>query len=843
MASPQPRDGTFSAVRPHPLSRCLHSAARAALSATLALPLVAVAPGWGQTAVAPTAATPAAAERSPLDGLPVQRVEIEGNTRTEGALILQQIRTQTGQAYSKALVEVDTRAISALDRFVTVRAEAIAQEDPATRQVRSVVVRFIVEERALVTAVEVVGNRKFNDTEIREGLTARPNLAIDQFRIETDRKFILDKYREKGYAEVEVNVDQQLLREKGIVRYEIVEGPTARIDRIRIEGNANLSADYIKWRISTKTYLWIFRKGLLDLEKLQADVIAIRDMYLKRGFLDARVSYSLDYTDDKRGLTLRFIVIEGPRYRIRNINLSGNKTFANFELLAGVSNFGPGSFAERDKIDAMQRRMNDVYGHNGYINANVEITPAYTETPGVVDLNINVTEGEPFTVGRVVVRGNANIQDRVVRRQIRIYPDQTYDTVLVNKSIDRLKATRIFQDIKVTPIVPPGNPAGVRDALVEVAEGQTGRFMFGAGVSTNAGLVGQVSVEQQNFDITNPPRDWGELFSGQSFKGAGQYFRILLEPGTEYQRYRLTFEEPYLFDSPYSFSNDLYFFTRSRESWDEQRIGDIVTFGRRFGDIWALSLALRAEQVEIKDPVDYLEEGKEDTNPPFTDPVSGRVRYDTAQQILDEVGDHFLTSIKPAVIRDTTDSRIFPTTGSRTTLSWEQYGALGGEVNMSKIVLNFDWYNTLHTDLFDRKTVLALRNQVGVIPWGDSPFYERFYLGGIGDLRGFRFRGVSPRDGLRKDPVGGDLSWVSTAEVNFPIYEEFLRGVVFADVGTVERDIEIGDIRSDVGVGLRVSLPFFNGLPLALDFAYPTTKSKKENDLTQIISVSLGASF
>jgi outer membrane protein insertion porin family len=748
-------------------------------------------------------------------------------------------------------VDVDNKAIAALDRFETTRAEVVPVPDPVTRNIRSVVVRFIVEERALVTAIEITGNRKFNDTEIREGLLVRPGTGIDHERIESDKRFIINKYQQKGYNDVQVQVDEQLLRDKGIVRYQIIEGPSARISRVQIEGNNNLSSDYIKWRIQTKTYFWIFRKGLLDQDKLQADVIAIREMYLKKGFLDARASYSLDYSDDKKSLVVRFIVIEGPRYRIRNMNITGNKTFANFELLANTENFGPGSYAERDKIEALQKRIQDVYGHQGYINAQVQMQRAYTDQKDAIDLNINIDEGSPFTVGRVIVRGNGNIQDRVIRRQIRIYPDQTYDTVLVKNSIDRLKATRIFQDVKVTPIASPGNAPNVQDALVEVAEGQTGRFMVGAGVSTNSGLVGQVSIEQQNFDITNPPRSWDELFSGQAWKGAGQYFRIQLEPGTEFQRYRVTFEEPYLFDTPYSFSNDLYYFTRARETWDETRIGDIVTFGRRFGDIWALSLALRAEQVEISNLTDQNENGQFDAPYTLPDPNNpghnfqkdGKdiVYKETAKEIFDEKGSHFLTSVKPGIVRDTTDSRIFPTTGTRTSFAWEQYGALGGEISMSKLTFNFDWYKTVHTDLFDRKTVFSLRNQVGLIPFGDSVFYERFYAGGIGDLRAFRFRGVSPREGPRKDPVGGEFSWVSTAELNYPIWEELLRGVVFTDVGTVERTIQVSNIRSDFGAGLRINLPFLGGLPLAVDFAYPITKAS--GDRTQLISVSLGASF
>jgi outer membrane translocation and assembly module TamA len=82
---------------------------------------------------------------------------------------------------------------------------------------------------------------------------------------------------------------------------------------------------------------------------------------------------------------------------------------------------------------------------------------------------------------------------------------------------------------------------------------------------------------------------------------------------------------------------------------------------------------------------------------------------------------------------------------------------------------------------------------------------------------------------------------MTSAEVNFPVYEDMLRGVVFVDVGTVESDITISTIRSDFGAGVRMNLPLFGGLPIALDVAYPLTK--KSGDRTQLISVSLGVPF
>lgn len=771
-----------------------------------------------------------------LEGHLIIRVEVANNTRTDARMILDQVRSQAGQLYSRAAVDQDLRTIAAMERFVSVRAEIVPTTDGR------IVVRFVVQERALVTAVEIVGNHRKNDTQVREVMQTHPGMGVDLFVIQTDITAIENLYKKDGYNFVKVSVDQKLLEEQGTARFTIEEGPKSRIWHVKFDGNASLKSDFLKWKIQTKSYIWIFRKGVLDEDKIESDINTIRDVYVSKGWLDARVSRSIEYSPDKKRITVRFVINEGPHYKVGTVTISGNKVFSTADIRSDMA-LQPGDFVERNRAEASRRHIEDRYGHEGYIYQKVTLNTTYADQPGIANISVEITEGLPYAAGRIIVRGNPEVQDRVVRRQIRIYPDQTYDTVLVRKSIDRLKATRLFTDVKVTPIggsEPVGDQPGVRDALVEVQEGQSGRFLIGAGVSTNSGVVGQLSLEQQNFDITNTPNSLGEFFRGQSFKGAGQYFQILLEPGTEFQRYRVTFQEPYLFDSPYSFGNDAYYFTRKRESWNERRIGDIVTLGRRFGDIWSVSTAFRVEDVNISG-VQYY--GGVPGDAVLLTGADGlqQLYGNTAREIYEERGEHLLTSIKPGITRDTTDSRVFPTSGSRASLSWEQYGAMGGDVDMSKVVARFDWYYPLYTDIFDRKTVFVNRNEVGVVPFGDSVFYERFYGGGIGSLRAFKFRGISPRSGILDDPVGGDFSWISTGEVNYPIYEELLRGVVFIDVGTVERDIEINEIRSDIGLGFRITIPFFGQLPLAIDFGYPMTKAK--GDRTQIISFSLGIPF
>jgi outer membrane protein insertion porin family len=766
-----------------------------------------------------TATITPGAETSALEGLPIARVEVEGNQRTETRLILDQVRAQAGQPYHRQQVALDTRSIAALERFVSVKAEVVPTAD------HKVIVRFVVQERPVITALEIVGNHRKSTQEIRDLIQTQPGMAYDPFVIENDKKSIETFYKKDGYNFAHVSVDQNLLETQGVVKFVIEEGPRSRIASIRFDGNHHVPSDYLKWKIKSKTNFWFFRKGILNPDDIQQDVATIKEIYQNRAYLDARVSVSTQYSPDKKNITLRYAIVEGPHYTVRNITIKGNKVFTDAQLLAN-NPLPPGSFAEHDRIEALNKRINDAYGHEGYIYAQVSVAPKYTETPGTVDVDVTVDERGSYNVGQIIVRGNQNTQDRVIRRQIRIYPEQTYDTVKVQQSIDRLKATRIFSDVQITPI---GGNQTTRDALVDVTEGQTGRFLIGAGVSTNAGLVGQVSIEQQNFDITAWPRSLGEFLRGQAFKGAGQYFRIMLEPGTEYQRYRVTFQEPYLFDTPYSLGNDAYYFTREQDHYDERRIGDILTLGRRFNDVWSVALAFRAEQVNISNIVDDGDNGWHANE------------QDAAQQYFDNEGSHFLTSIKPSVSRDTTDSRIFPTTGSRGTFGVEQYGAMGGAIDMTKLSLQFNWYTPLYTDLFDRNTVLALRNEVGAIVSGDSPFYERFYAGGIGSLRGFRYRGVSPRQGALRDAVGGDFMWVTTAEVNYPIYEDVVRGVVFVDVGTVEQDVSIHSIRSDIGAGVRLTLPFFGQLPIAIDFAYPVTKRK--GDETRLVTFALGIPF
>jgi outer membrane protein insertion porin family len=208
-----------------------------------------------------------------------------------------------------------------------------------------------------------------------------------------------------------------------------------------------------------------------------------------------------------------------------------------------------------------------------------------------------------------------------------------------------------------------------------------------------------------------------------------------------------------------------------------------------------------------------------------------------AIEIVEEEGNNTLTSVGLSVRRDTVNPGFLPYRGSVLTAGVDGYGLLGGDYHFERFALGYDVYYTIKEDLADRKTVLSLHGNLGYIT-GDSVFFERFYGGGLGSLRGFSFRGVSPRSGIEDDPIGGDFIATGSVEVSFPLFGENLRGVLFADIGTVEEDFEIGTIRTSVGPGVRLVLPFLGQAPLAVNIGIPITKD--EEDETQLISFSFG---
>lgn len=349
---------------------------------------------------------------------------------------------------------------------------------------------------------------------------------------------------------------------------------------------------------------------------------------------------------------------------------------------------------------------------------------------------------------------------------------------------------------------------------VFVQEARTGRIILGGSVNSDLGVAGQLVIDERNFDIRKLPTSWSDMWSGRAFRGGGQNFRAEFMPGNQVQRYTVNWTERNLFGYlPYSLSVGGFYYTRQFRDWTEQRLGGRAALGYEVTKDLSVSSELRMEDVNISRPR-----------------VSGVSQLDQA------LGSNDIYTARFRVARDTRDSPFMSTEGALLELIFDQ---VFGEYDYSRGNVNYSRYFMVHErpDGGGRHTV-ASTWKFGVTG-AQTPIFENYFAGGYSTLRGFSFRGASPK--VSDVQVGGQMMFLGSLEYVFPMTaDEMLRGVAFVDYGTVEEDLTIKseNFRVAPGMGLRVSVPALGPAPLAFDFAYPINHA--DTDDRQVFSFFMG---
>jgi len=757
-----------------------------------------------------TSPTAARAQGIDPEGRPIAAIEVQGLEQVDQKLVRNQIRAQVGQPYDAETVRQDIVRITHLGRFSEVSAEVQPADDGA------VTLTYLVQEQPLLSDVRVVGNKALSDQDLLSKVQLRPGDPVDPFLIDRGQQRIITAYEDQGYFVANVNVDEKLLREQNILIYRVREGPLVRIRGIEFEGNQTYTAGQLNAQIKSDEYFPIFKSGALNRDQLELDAASVRDFYRARGYLDAQVGRRIDLSPDQEDAVVTFVVREGPRYTVAGVRVEGNALFADEQVKRRMA-LNRGDVFSQDKVQASQNALETMYGGLGFMETQVQIARLFHADQPKVDLVVEITEGAVSRVGTVTLRGNELTQDKVILRQVRgMTPGRPFERAGVEQTRQRLNESSLFSEAQVTLLGDEQDE--VRDVLIEVTERSTGSLNFGAGISSDLGVVGAISMSQRNFDITDTPDSFGEFITGRAFRGAGQYFGLNLQPGNETSRYSVTFREPYLFESDYFLDTEFFYFQRIRSDYDEERLGTRIGVGQRFGDVWSASVRMRANTVDITD-----------------------IDNDAPVDVFAVEGDNLLTGLGFNLERNTTDSQLFPTRGNKWTLGLERVGAFGGDFDFTRLRTSFQQFWTVDEDFFGRKSVLSARAEVGYIfEDNEAPVFERFYAGGHRSFRGFEHRGIGPRGiradtgALGEDAIGGDWMMLAGVQYNIPIYQEVLRGVVFTDMGTLEDSPGLSNWRVSVGTGLRIKVPFLGRAPFALDFAFPIVK--EETDETQVFS-------
>ena len=348
----------------------------------------------------------------------------------------------------------------------------------------------------------------------------------------------------------------------------------------------------------------------------------------------------------------------------------------------------------------------------------------------------------------------------------------------------------------------------------QAVETQTGKLSIGVGVNSDAGLVGSIVIDEQNFDPFRYPSGWEDFRNGTAFRGGGDQLRIELAPGTEVQNYVISLRNPYLLDTPVSFTNSASYYERYYDNWTDTRVSGSSGLGYYFTPDLMGNIGAVIERVKISAPT-----------------------VPTPPEVNNALGWSFEGGVTTGFSHDTRDNAFMPGAGHLIRYSFEY---LWGRFDYPVQKIDLRQYFTLgERPDGSGKQVLGVGLTTG-FAGNQTPVFDTFYAGGFSSLRGFAFRGVSPLD--EGVAVGGDFEFLGTVEYNMPVTaDDVVRAVAFVDFGTVEASVDHidgKDIRVAPGVGLRIQIPALGAAPIALDLAFPL--NKLPGDQGQLFSFSLG---
>ncbi len=723
-----------------------------------------------------------------FEGKTIREVRIQGLARVSEQLIRSQLEVQAGQLYNQVAVSRDIRRLYDTTFFSSIQADAAVSGD-------EVVLTYIVEEKRVISEIQIVGNDKIRERAIRGVITWREGDTFLEDGYDREREAILDLYQSKGIANTSVDIVVEEIGPSRVrITYVVDEGKKARIRSIAFEGNEVLSDRRLRKGMQTKRRWWFFG-GKYDEDKLEADLQEIVDTYGNYGRLEAAITGTeLAYTESGKGLNISIGVSEGPEYTVGTLEIANNEVYDDDEIVS-LLDVQAGDVHNKGQVEEDAQLVSKGYADSGYVNA--VVTPQVTldrenKTTHIVQ---RVDEGDLKYIKEIKITGNNVTRDDVVRRDVFVVPGERFDGTLLEATKRRLESTDYYDAIRLS-MENIEDDDRFANLLIDVEEGQTGYWNFGGGYSTDEGFGGYTELRFSNFDISNWP----------TFSGGGQQFRIRLNLGQRRSEYNLSFTDPEFLGYPIMFGLDL--FDESYEygggtDYTQETQGAQIRLGKVLSPYVTARTALSYRSVNYSD----LESG----------PFSAYYPY---------IGGDVTISTIWGINRNTTDSNRDPSSGSRHDFQLELAG-LGGDNDFWKFDHDSTWYWTIDKE---NKWVLSYRSRQGIgFPFGDAdviPLSDRYFVGGSSTVRGYDSRDIGPkrpRYGFfgEGESVGGELRLVNNLEIKYKA-NKFFRLYGFIDGGGVwlePGDFGFGDMRYGAGVGIGFDIPRMG--PIRLDYGVP----------------------
>ena len=750
------------------------------------------------------------------DGKKISSIEIQlkGPQTLGKSFILQNLQVEEGIPYDPTSIDKSIRNLIATGSVDDVKVFI----DPDKSTSSEVALVFRVRGKARIAEIIFEGNDKLSDKKLEKTITQSVGDLLDASKVKSDQRLLEDKYLEKGYwnSNVESEIRENPTNGKPTIIFRVVENEKRQISKITFSGNDNLSARELLGEMETAPWrFWRFwsKRSRYRPSVLDEDLTKLREIYRNKGFLDVSVEQG-GVAIVPRGTGKLDIIVkveEGKRSFFGKSVLAGNVVLSTPELLKN-SEIKQGQPYSPALLSEERNRLRKMYGERGYLDARVLSIRTPNLKTQQIDLKFQISENNKFTVNSVLVRGNDKTKTIAIIRELALAPGETFDLLRMETSEARLKNTRFFEKVTLDdePIASqdPELQASRRNLVVDVEEGRTGHVSFGVGFSTLEKAMMFAEFRQGNFDLMR----WR---SPHRLQGDGQKFRLRLKLGSRSNEARLALEEPWFLNRRVAAGFELF---REKSDYyssyyDEMRAGFEVYFRKRLFELVEGRLFYRFEDVLIDDI----------SQSPVTTFIRNDPRYNGTREEIERT----ISKVGLTLSRDTRDSILFPSEGSIVSIRKEFAGGFfGGDADYGR----FELQGARFFQTFDQmEQVLAIIGRAGTLGRfngddADVPFFEKFFLGGPYNLRGWDYREAGPQ--MSEEPIGGNSYSYFGLEYTFKVADP-LRFAFFYDGGFLrEGDFKFTPGNDDQGwhdnwgLGARIMVM---GMPLRLDLGFPIT--------------------
>ncbi len=736
----------------------------------------------------------------------IASIDVRGNEILDDDVVYMRLKIQPGDIYDPKAINAELKSLYDLGYFDDIEM-AVEETSEGKRLI------ITVREKPLIQAISVDGAKELDADDLLAAISTKTGAVLNPRVLSEDMGKIRELYRKDGFynAKVDYRLDQADPR-RARLNIIVDEGNKLYVTDIIIQGAKQLSPSDLKKELALSErgmFSWLTGSGILREEILDRDAAALEAYYGNRGFLNARVGQpEVSYTD--KGITVTFQVEEGDRYTVASVEYSGDMIGSADELdaLVKMDDLAKDkAFFDRSTMRADLQKLTEHYSNYGYAFADADARLNRNEDDKSLDVLYIMSKGHKVSINRVLIEGNTKTRDNVIRREMRLRDGELYSGSMLRRSNTRLHKLDYFDTVEITP-EPTADPSAL-NLRVKVKEKPTGAFTAGVGYSSYSQVFFSGQVMERN------------LF------GMGYQLSFTGTISAKSADYNTTFWNPNYDDTDLGVGVSLYNRTNDYSDYDKQAMGARILFGYPLGEYTNLSWNYRLERYRI-DNID-----------------------DDADKVIKDIeGLNWASALYGSIKRDTTDRRINPSKGTTYLFSMEYAGGLiGGDDNFIKYIADANYYQP-----FFLNTTLHLHAQAGYIMenGGDRiPPFERFYLGGMNSVRGYKERTISPvydkLEGAQGydegDEKGGNKSFFFNAEYLVPLHKEMgIVGLVFFDAGKAwDEDESIDfDLYKSVGAGVRWYSPLG---PLRLEYGFPLDKVKVDDERKGRLEFSVGQFF